>query len=371
MRYASKAMIPLLVLALAVLLARPAQAAESDVLVRQGEALELDKLTEAAGEYAPGDAGAQVDLNEGLQSILDTGSAALWGVVRKAVRSGILLLTVVLLCALGDGAYSGTGLGTSLEIVPIVGALAITAVAVTDVSSLIGMGRQALDSMDSFSKVLLPTLAAATAAGGSPAGAVARQVATVFFADVLLTLIDRLLLPLVYAYIAACVAHAAVGNEGLKRVAGLLKWGVTSALTTIMLAFVGYLTVSGVIAGSADAVAIKAAKFAVSGMVPVVGGILSDAAETVLAGAGLLKNSVGVFGMLAVLSMCVIPFLQLGVHYLAYKLTAALSATVAEGRVAGLIDNIGGAFGLVLGMTGACALLLLVSMISAISVVTA
>lgn len=174
-----------------------------------------------------------------------------------------------------------------------------------------------------------------------------------------------------YAYIAACVAHAAVGNEGLKRVAGLLKWGVTSALTTIMLAFVGYLTVSGVIAGSADAVAIKAAKFAVSGMVPVVGGILSDAAETVLAGAGLLKNSVGVFGMLAVLSMCVIPFLQLGVHYLAYKLTAALSATVAEGRVAGLIDNIGGAFGLVLGMTGACALLLLVSMISAISVVTA
>ena len=364
MRYASKAMIPLLVLALAVLLARPAQAAESDVLVRQGEALELDKLTEAAGEYAPGDAGAQVDLNEGLQSILDTGSAALWGVVRKAVRSGILLLTVVLLCALGDGAYSGTGFGTSLEIVPIVGALAITAVAVTDVSSLIGMGRQALDSMDSFSKVLLPTLAAATAAGGS-------QVATVFFAEVLLTLIDRLLLPLVYAYIAACVAHAAVGNEGLKRVAGLLKWGVTSALTTIMLAFVGYLTVSGVIAGSADAVAIKAAKFAVSGMVPVVGGILSDAAETVLAGAGLLKNSVGVFGMLAVLSMCVIPFLQLGVHYLAYKLTAALSATVAEGRVAGLIDNIGGAFGLVLGMTGACALLLLVSMISAISVVTA
>ena len=97
MRYASKAMIPLLVLALAVLLARPAQAAESDVLVRQGEALELDKLTEAAGEYAPGDAGAQVDLNEGLQSILDTGSGALWGVVRKAVRSGILLLTVVLL----------------------------------------------------------------------------------------------------------------------------------------------------------------------------------------------------------------------------------------------------------------------------------
>jgi stage III sporulation protein AE len=53
-----------------------------------------------------------------------------------------------------------------------------------------------------------------------------------------------------------------------------------------MLAFVGYLTVSGVIAGSADAVAIKAAKSRRLRMVPVVGGILSDAAETVLAAPG-------------------------------------------------------------------------------------
>ena len=158
-----------------------------------------------------------------------------------------------------------------------------------------------------------------------------------------------------------------MGNEGLKRIAGTLKWVVTTVLTVLLLAYVGYLTVSGVVAGTADAVAVKAAKFTVSSMVPVVGGILSDAAETVLAGAGILKSAVGVFGMLAILSMCLVPFLQLGVHYLAYKLTAALAATVADGRVAGLIDGIGGAFGLILGMTGASALLLLVSMVASVS----
>jgi len=68
--------------------------------------------------------------------------------------------------------------------------------------------------------------------------------------------------------------------------------------------------------------------------------------------------------------MCLAPFLQLGIHYLSYKLTAALSATVSGGRVAELIDSIGGAFGLVLGMTGSCALLLLISMVSAITAVT-
>ena len=158
-----------------------------------------------------------------------------------------------------------------------------------------------------------------------------------------------------------------MGNEGLKRLAGVLKWVVTTVLTILLLTYVGYLTVSGVVAGTADAVAVKAARFTVSSMVPVVGGILSDAAETVLAGAGVLKNAVGVFGMLTILSICLVPFLRLGVHYLAYKLTGALAATVADGRVAGLIDQIGSAFGLVLGMTGASALLLLVSMVSAVS----
>ncbi|MFR4562353.1 MAG: stage III sporulation protein AE [Flavonifractor plautii] len=92
------------------------------------------------------------------------------------------------------------------------------------------------------------------AAAGSPSGAVARQLATMLFSDILITLINRLLLPLVYTYIAACVAYAAVGNEGLKRIAGTLKWVVTSILTVVLLVFVGYLTVSGVIAGSTDAV---------------------------------------------------------------------------------------------------------------------
>ena len=70
-----------------------------------------------------------------------------------------------------------------------------------------------------------------------------------------------------------------------------------------------------------------------------------DAAETVLASAGILKNAAGVFGMLVILGICVVPFLQLGIHYLVYKLTAAVSATVSGGRVSGLIEQIGGAFG--------------------------
>ena len=365
-----KTYLPTLLLTVALLIGT-ASAAGEEILSAQSDALELDRLQQAADRYLDGDAPEQgMDWDQGLQAILDTGSAQAPAALQKAVRSGVLLLIIVLLCGAANGFQSEFGGGKTLDIVAVAGSLAITAVAATDVHALVGLGRGALEGMDGFSKLLLPVVTAACAATGSPSGAAARQMATVLFSNLLMTLINCLLLPLVYAYVAACMAYAALGNEGLKRIGQLLKWIVTSALTGVLLLFVGYLTVSGVIAGSADAAAVKTAKLTISGMVPVVGGILSDAAEAVLAGAGLLKNMVGIFGMLVILFLCIAPFLQLGIHYLAYKVTAALTATVADGRIAGLIDAIGGAFGLVLGMTGASALLLLVSLVVSLSVVT-
>ena len=345
----------------------PAGAASEELLTKQSEALGLDGLSEAAGEYGPGESVAEVDWDQGLRGILEEGEAAAGGVLRKAVRSSVLLLAVVLLASLAQGTWEAAGESGWLQAAPMAAAAAITVIAVSDANALIGMGRETLERMEAFGQVLLPTMAAATALSGAPGGAAARQFAAMLFSNLLLTVINAFLLPLTYGYIAACAARAAVGNEGLQRLAGTLRWVVTTVLTALLLTYVGYLTVSGVVTGTADAVAIKAARFTVSSMVPVVGGILSDASETVLAGAGILKNAVGVFGMLTILSICLVPFLQLGIHYLAYKLTGALAATVADGRVAGLIDQIGGAFGLVLGMTGASALLLLVSMVSAVS----
>lgn len=84
----------------------------------------------------------------------------------------------------------------------------------------------------------------------------------------------------------------------------------------------------------------------------------------------MLRNAAGVFGMLAVIGICVVPFLNLGVHYLMYKCTAALAATVsADGRITGLIEALGTAFGLILAMTASCAVLLVVAMVSTVSAV--
>ncbi len=344
------------------------RASAAEILEEQWEALNPDALEAAAGEGMEEiDLSPSIDLTQGLKTLAERGLGALQEILSAAVRTGVLLMLATMLCGLLDltqGALKMKG----LDLTALAGTTAILALAMTDVNSLAAMGRETMEQMEQFSKALLPTMTAAAVASGSVSGAVVRQTATMLFSDVLLTLMNRLLLPMIYLYTAVCAGYAAVGNEGLRKIAGLIKWGVTTLLTTVLTVYVTWLTAASAIAGTADAMTAKTASFAISGMVPVVGGILASATETVVAGAGLLKNAVGVFGLLATLAFCLLPFLHLGVHYLIYKVTAALSATLSGGRIAGLIGDIGTAFGLILGMTGAGALVLLVSMVSGIAV---
>ena len=94
--------------------------------------------------------------------------------------------------------------------------------------------------------------------------------------------------------------------------------------------------------------------------VPVVGSMIAVASETLLVSADLLRGSLGVFGMLGVLAMGILPFCQTGCQYLLLKGTAAAAGAVGEKELSGLIQAMAGAVGLLTAVTGTCTLMLLI-----------
>lgn len=344
----------------------PAYAIDTEEIIdRQEDAVDIAQLERAARK-----SGSEVEYGETLdQSLLelwDEVRDAFSGAWKAALRSGVSILAIILFCAVGEMVLETAG-NRLKPLIPAAGALAVGTAALADVDAMLGLGSSSISAMASFSDVLLPIVAAVTAATGAITGASVRQMAAVLFSDLLMNLIRKLLIPLLYGYVAAAICYAALGNEGVKKVSGLLKWTVTTLLSAVVLAFVGYLSVSKVVAGSADAMTVKAAKFAISGTIPVVGGILSDAAETILASAGVLRGTVGVFGTVTILGICLIPLLRMAIHYLVYKVIGAVSAAVGLGRLSLLVEQIGGAFGLMMGMTGACCLLMLIAVVSSLT----
>ena len=165
-------------------------------------------------------------------------------------------------------------------------------------------------------------MCAASAACGTLSSATVKYAASVLFMDSFVTVAQSVILPLIYAYLAVGIA-AAFGNKSLCDISSLLKRLSTLLMIAVSLGFTAYISISSIIASGGDAVASKFAKTAISTALPVVGGIISDAASTVVAGAESMRNTVGIFGMLALLAVCVSPFAVMAVNYLGYKLTAA------------------------------------------------
>lgn len=365
MRQAVRVVILLLILPALIL---TSHAEELDELQR--ESIDTSALEDAAPEILDGFSALDMSgFSDIKNNLMDMAQEAIHTSIGNAVRSAVLLMAIVFLCSLADS-LSELGNGMNGQTVRLAGAGAVALVALSDMSSLIGLGRETIRQLSSFTTILMPVMTTAAAAGGSAVSAPVKQAATLLFSNLLTGLINSVLMPVTLGYGAMCVASAAIGGVRLKPLCKLLRWAVTTMLTGILILYTGYLTVSGAVATTADAAAVKAAQMAISGFVPLVGGILSDATGAVLSGASLLRNSIGIFGVIGVLGFCLVPFLRLGVQFLLYKFVAALSGVLSEHPVAGLIQELSGVFALVMGMTGACAMVVLLSLVSVISSVT-
>ena len=341
-----------------LLLIMPAYAQEEiclpeDLAAEAGEAAQLVNPREPA-----------LGLGQGLGEIWQRTRGQLLQQLTEGLRGIVgILAGVVLLGVVESMAAAPSG------VLSLVGALWITAATAGNIRLLLGLGRQTVLDLSGFSKVLLPSLAMATSAAGGVTGAPVRQLATVFFSDILLTLMERVLLPGVYLLIGVVAADAALGGGRLEAISRLLRRGLGWGLCGLVGLFTGYLTLTSAITGGVDRRAVRLAQAAVSAAVPVVGRILSQASESVLAGAGLLRGMIGVCGTLGVVSLCLGPVLRLGIQYGLYQAASLLSGVVGPSSMTRLLKGLGGALGLVLALTAASAAILLISIVSSLTAV--
>lgn len=301
---------------------------------------------------------------EGVWQILTEALTLLHPEIAKAGRICLSLIAILLLISMlkhfpGDKGY----------VVEFAAAVGIGAVLLSHSNTLIRLGSQTVTELSEYGKLLLPVMTGALAAQGGTTSAAALYAGTAAFDAVLCSLIGNVLVPMVYMFLALAAAAAATGVDGVGKLKALVKWLASWALKLVLYGFTGYMGITGAVSGTADAAAVKAAKLTISSMVPVVGGILSDASETVIVGAGVVKNAAGIYGVLAALAIWITPFLQIGLQYLMLKLTGAVCSVFELKRVSGLIEDFSSAMGLLLGMTGTVLVLLLVSTVCFMKVV--
>lgn len=109
-----------------------------------------------------------------------------------------------------------------------------------------------------------------------------------------------------------------------------------------------------------DGITAKTAKTVVSSAIPVVGKILGDAVDTVLGCGIVLKNAVGIVGVIIVIGICIMPIIKLSILFLSYKLLAMVSEPIADKNIVGLLEQIGDVFKIFLGIICALSFMLII-----------
>ena len=323
------------------------------------EELPVDGLREYAEESGLDEFGTLRDFRawDALSSLLRKAAAA--AVSKEVLRVTAASLLIVLLCSLLRSVFTVSG--TKMDVITLTGAAAITMLTMEGNGALTKLSVETLGKAQDLANVLLPVLSGAALLSGSVTAAAAKYAAAAFFLNILLNLCVNGIVPVVQLYTAAAAAEAASGSELLSGVLGFLKRCATLALTVVLLAFTIYISLCGLIQGATDAAVLRGAKTTISTVLPLVGSIASDAASAILAAAGVLRQSVGVFGLTALAAALLLPFLRAGLQYLFFKGAAGISAGLSDKRLNKLLERLSEAMAMLLACIGSCGLMLFLS----------
>lgn len=291
----------------------------------------------------------------------------LWFIVKKAITqfypsiksastTCFCVLTVIVLVSLLNGQGGHTG-----KAIELAGTISVATMLLSPSNALIALGVKTVTEIAEYGKLLLPVMTASLAAEGGSITSVALYTGTLLFNSVLSSGIIKLLLPMLYAFIALSIAVASIDEQVLKNIHSFIKWLITWTLKITIYLFTGYLGITSVVSGTADAAAVKATKLAISGSIPVIGSIISDASEAILVSTGVIKNAAGSYGLLVILAIWIGPFLQISFQYILLKATAAIGGVFGNRQTAKLIESFGVTMGYLLAATGTVCLLLLIS----------
>ena len=120
--------------------------------------------------------------------------------------------------------------------------------------------------------------------------------------------------------------------------AAVIKWVLGLSLA----AFTVFLTVQGITSATYDGLSFKAAKYAVSNTVPIIGSFLGSGFDLVIAGSVLIKNSVGSCGIFLLVIVLIVPLVQLITYNLFLKLAAAVTEPIGDAGISNFLSSLSG-----------------------------
>ena len=342
---------------------------EEEIMSTTQEKFNISGFIKQAEEYI-GESFGEIDLgevlNQAIQGNIDnkTLSKKLLNLLGEEISSSLKILISILVIIVIHGilkSITDNLESTSISQIIYFGQyILIVTLIMSNFTEIIKIVKETATDLVGFINVLIPLLLTLLVYTGNVATSTLLQPIMLFVINFVGNIIVDFLIPLVLIIVVFSIISKISEKVQVDKISKFLKSGVVWFLGVVLTIFVGVVSLEGTLSSSVDGITAKTAKAAVSSVIPVVGKVLGDVVDSVLGCAVILKNAVGIVGVIVILGICVMPIIKIGTLSIIYSLASAVIQPLADEKIVKLLDEMGGVFKLLLGILCALSVLLII-----------
>ncbi|KZE55336.1 stage III sporulation protein AE [Brevibacillus parabrevis] len=219
--------------------------------------------------------------------------------------------------------------------------LVLMVLAINSFHLAITYAKDAINSMTDFMLAMIPLVIALLASVGNLATATMFHPLIIFMINISGMMITYVVFPLLF--LSAMLSIVSLFSERYKvtQLATLLRNIAMGVLGSFLTIFLAVISIQGATSAVADGVTLRTAKYITGNFIPIVGRMFSDAADTVLNASLLVKNAVGLAGVVILIILCAFPALKILVLALIYNLSSAVLQPLGNSPIISALGTIG------------------------------
>lgn len=297
---------------------------------------------------------SELTIDQVLQAVWDSVLSSLSGSAGAIIQIAILMLLMGIMKHMTLGGSVSQAAGWA-------GYIVIATMAASLLTHCVTTATSAIESISGLTEALCPVLMTLLISmGGVSTQAVLSPVMAALTSGVFVT-IKTALIPAVVVMAVISLASSFSQTVKLEKLSGLIGSVVKWALGLIFLVFLGVISLKGLAGSAIDGLSFRTVRYTVGKLIPVIGGQFSDTLGTLSACGVIVKNSVGIVGMLSLAGILLSPVISLAVTSILLRLAAAVSQPFADERCVSLLEAIGGVVTLLMVLVLTCAAMAFIS----------
>lgn len=254
------------------------------------------------------------------------------------------------------------------QIIYFVQYILIVTLIMANFTDIIELVKETTNDLVGMINVLIPLLLTLMVYTGSIATSTILEPIILFAINFIGNVIQNILLPIMLIIVVFSIISKISEKVQIENLSKFLKSGVIWFLGIVLTIFVGIVSLEGTLSSSVDGITAKTAKATVSSVIPVVGKVLGDVVDSVLGCGVILKNAVGFVGVIVIIEICAMPIIKIATLTIIYSLASAIVQPIADGKIVKLLEEMGGAFKVLLGIVCALSIMLIVGITMVIKI---